>query len=643
MVQLRDLFKPIKIGNVELKNRIKMPALHLVYAANNRITDRLRDFYIARAKGGVGLIGFALSPYSAKADPESIVPGSLVPGIYDDQLIPHLRDFTDLLHSLGVKVNAQMGAGYSWCFGKDTPEVLISPSGISMVRSAGAPRPRAVTVFEIHQMVDEFGEAARRAREAGFDAVEFISGPGYLLSQFLCPVTNQRTDDYGGSPENRARFLLEIIESARSKAGSDYTLMWRLAGEHFVDGGYTLEDTMRLAPMLERAGIHAIELTPGWHEDPVPMVTRDVPQGAWVYQAEAVKKVVNIPVSAGTRIYDPVFANQVIAEGRADLVFMARALITDPELPNKAREGRFEDIIPCTGCAHCFDLLGMPTECSVNPRTGREGEYTIEPATKSKKIFIVGGGPAGMEAARVAALRGHRVTLAEKENRLGGQLLAASKGPYKADINRLTEYLTNQVEKAGVQVTLGSEVTVEFIQKSHPDEVIVAAGATPIIPDIPGVDGDNVATAFDVLTGRREVEERVVIIGGEMVGCEVAEYLSEKGKKVTLLARRNRVGDDIGRATRWVLIQRLKQAGIMMETKVNVTKITDKGVEGVRDGLTQFFEGDSVVLAVGMRSDTRLIEELKGKVEALHVIGDCAEPRWVKEAINEGFKVAREI
>jgi len=494
--------------------------------------------------------------------------------------------------------------------------------------------------------VESYGDGARRAREAGFDSVEVnaIAGTG-LGSHFLSAHTNKRTDGYGGDIENRSRFLLECVESIKQKAGKDYPLLCRVSGADFMEGGNTLDDTKIVAPMIERAGVHALNVSTGWHEAPVPFIQMAVPRANWIYLAEEIKQAVRIPVIGGTRIPDPRLAEQILAEGRVDMVYIARPLIADPEWPNKAREGRFDDIRPCIACSFCFDGLTEPhgIRCSVNARAGREAEYSIEPAKQPKKVLVIGGGPAGMEAARVAAMRRHEVILADNSDHLGGRLLVAILPPHKEELSGLTRYLAGQMEKLGVRVRLGEEVTVRTVEELKPDVVIVATGATPLVPDIPGVSGKNVATAIDVLTGNREVGETVAVVGGGLVGCETAEFLAEKGKNVTILEMLGRIGADIGRTTRWVTMQRLRSLGVKMERNAKVEEITDKGVRVSRDGASMFFEADSAVLAVGMEPNRQLAQELEGKVKALYVIGDSAEPAKITEAIESGLRVARGI
>jgi len=640
MSQLRKLFEPIKVGNLDLKNRIVMPAMMVGLGANDMVTDRFKDFYAERARGGVGLIviGLATATY-----PGPFFPGGI--GVYKDELIPGLREFADLMHERGARVAVQISA-LGILAGAGGNLELVGPSDTNVDAHPNAPKPRPLTTDEIRQVVEAYGEAARRAQEAGFDAVELNAiGGTSLISHFLSAHTNKRTDGYGNGVENRARLLLECIESVKQKVGKDYPLLCRVSGADFMEGGNTIEDTKIVAPIMEKAGIHAINVSTGWHESPVPFIQMSVPRASWVYLAEEVKNVVNIPVIGGTRIPDPDLAEQIVAEGRVDMVYIARALIADPEWPNKAREGRLDEIRSCTACCMCFDgvIEQRSITCSVNARAGREAEYSIEPANERKKVFIIGGGPAGMEAARVAAMRGHHVTLADSKGQLGGQLLVAVLPPHKDELSNLIKYLAGQMDKLGVNVRLGEEVSSGTIEKAKPDVVIVATGATPIIPDISGARGKNVATATDVLTGQQQVGENVLVIGGGMIGCETAEFLAEKGKKVTILEMLGRIGADIERAVRWVVMDRLRSLGIRMERNAKVEEITGSGAKVSRDGSTEFFKADSVVLAVGMESDHKLSRELEGKVAALHVIGDAAEPGKIAKAIESGLGIARTI
>jgi 2,4-dienoyl-CoA reductase (NADPH2) len=642
MPQFTHLFEPIKVGNVQLKNRMVMLAIGTGYPEpDGTVGDRLVNFYVERAKGGVGFIIAPFIPFDMGLP--------FIPGLYDDRFIPGAHRLTDAVHACGTKIAPQLLGQYFWVNKKSGAFEFIAPSAVFNKMIGGT--PKALTVEEIHLLVDEYGEGGRRAREAGFDAIELPIGIGYLLNRFISPCTNNRTDEYGGSLENRMRFPLEIIARIHKRAGEDYSIICRVSAEEFMKGGHTLEDSKKVVSILETAGVQAIDVQTGWHECPEPLVVMSVPRGAFVYLAEEIKKVVNVPVIAAYRINTPELAEEILADGKADLIGLGRPLLADPEFPNKAKEGRSDEIRACIACSNCLDnlLTGYksgtmsPAFCSINPRMGKEAEYTIEPAGVAKKVLVVGGGPGGMEAARVAALRGHQVTLYEKGEELGGQLRVACLPPYKDELGCLIESMATQVRKAGVEVRLNTEVTSELVEKENPDVLILAIGATPLVPDIPGVGQDNVVTAVDVLTRRRDVGETAIIVGGGMVGCEAAEFLADLGKKVTIVEMLPKIGSDYGATYRHVVLRRLRETGIKMETNVMVEEITDRGVKAKRDSLGKFFPGDTVVLAVGFKSSKELGEKLSGKVPALYSIGDCVEPRRIKEAIEEGFVLAREI
>ena len=635
MTELNSLFQPIDIGKLQLKNRIVFLAAATEYSDNGFVDRREVGYMAARARGGAGLLTTGM-----------LVPSYMGPiplnVIYDDKFIPGLRQLADAVHKEGTKIAAQIGIQYFWAKDEDAPVEEVSPSGIATRRNSIS---RALTVDEIHQIVDAYAEAGRRARDAGFDAVEIMCGIGYLIARFLSPLTNRRTDDYGGSLDNRTRFMLQIIAATKEKVGDDYPLICRMCADDFMEGGQRLEETMQVAIALERAGVHCLNVGAGWHECRTPLVYMSVPRGNFVYLAEEIKKAVSIPVVAAYRINDPLLADSIIAEGKADLVGMARAIIADPEFPDKARDGRFDDIRPCIACGYCLDsvLLAAPMACAVNPEAGRETELAIAPAARSKKVYVIGGGPAGMEAATVAARRGHDVTLFEKGDKLGGDLLLAAVPSYKWEMENLIKYMETQLRKCGAKVMLNTEADEATVAAGKPDVVIVATGASPSVPDIPGAYGDNVATALEVLAGTKEVGERVVVVGGGQVGCETAEHLAEQGKQVTILEMLQRMGNDIGLTTRWVIMQRLRDAGIAMETGARVVGITGEGVNAKRNGAVEFFPADSVVLAVGLTPREELAQSLKGKVTEVHSIGDCAEVQKIANAIEGGFRTVIEI
>jgi 2,4-dienoyl-CoA reductase-like NADH-dependent reductase (Old Yellow Enzyme family)/NADH dehydrogenase FAD-containing subunit len=645
MQQFRHLFTPVRIGAMEIRNRIVMLPLTTGFCENDEtVGTRFINFYAERAKGGAGLIIVPFSPVPAGSPME--------PGLYNDRFIPGARNLTDAIHYHGAKVAAQLITSYHVMFKDGVPEV-VGPSPVLNQMMRIIPRP--LTVEEISHIVEEYGMAALRARKCGFDAVEILIGGGYLLNRFMSPISNKREDTYGGSLENRMRIILEIIESIRKKIGKDFPIGCRLNVDEKMEGGHTIEDSREVVGILEKAGIQMINVYIGWHESPVPTVQASLPKGAFLHLAEKVKGWVGIPVIAANRINDPVVAEKALAEGKADLIGMARALLADPELPIKARYGKVDEIVPCLACSNCLTEIlttykdwGKPvsTACTVNPRVGKEAECVIEPVDRSKKVFVIGGGPGGMEAARTAALRGHKVTLYDRGNDLGGRLLIAAIPPYKDEIMALAKSLAARARKAGVEIRLKKNAGPEIIAEGKPDVLILATGAESIVPNMPGVDGQNVVPADDVLTGAGTVSGNVLIVGGGMVGCETAEFLLERAKgvlQITILEMLGRVADNVSPTYRPFFLARLKKAGIRMETNTTVQEITEEGVRVSQKGVTGFIKGDSVVLAVGYRASCPFNETVGERVPEVYSIGDCVKPRMIKEAIEEGFNIGRKI
>ena len=661
MAELSALFRPLRIGSLTLPNRIIMPALTTFYDFEGG--DRYADFFAERARGGAGLIilGALQALYPGRAGVSGWVPDEEVlekgpVKLNHDLYIPRLQNWTWSIHRAGGLCAAQVAVYGYWAkggYGAEAEEV--SPSGVVLEGEEFRPGLEKLTFVrggrpleteEIPHLVQEIGRAAHRAKEAGFDAVELQSLGGNLLSRFLSPATNKRGDRYGGSLENRARFLLEAVAEIKDRLGADYPLLVRLNGRDFIPGGMEPEDYQELAPMLEAAGVHAIDLMPGWYETRRPMNQMCVERGAFIQVAEALKQACSIPVAANIRINDPLLAEEAVSQGRADLVAMCSPLIADPELPKKARQGRTSEIRMCTACCNCWSDIAQrfsPLGCSVNARAGYESSRRVERAAEPQKVLVVGGGPGGMEAARVAAERGHRVTLVERADRLGGQLLYAALPPHKEEWSEFVGYLSASLDRLGVEVMTGTEATADYVLQAAPETLVLATGAEPIIPDWPGMDGPNVAGALEVLKGEFETGPRVVIVGGGLVGCETAEKLVQEGRRVTIVEMLPRIGADIDLWNRWVVLDRLAKAGVEMRPGFTVTGITPSGIEAAGEEGPVTLAGDSVVIAVGSKPVDDLAGQLGGKVGKVFSIGDCVEPRRVKQAVEEGFLAACRI
>ncbi len=639
MTQLTKLFEPGKIGKMELPNRLIMaPMGTKCYDEQGRMRERVVDYYVERVKGGVGFI----IGQSSVILSESRAPGRSC--IFDDSFIPPLRLITDAVHEHGGKIAWQLAH-----YGKELAKfshMVDQPEEIKLVD------PQEATRQDIERLVEGYGEAARRLREAGFDAVEIHGAHGYLVAQWLSPRHNRRTDEYGGDAERRARFACEVIARVRKKVGADFPVMLRFSGGGFIEGGITLEDSVRQAPLFVKAGADALDVSAGEtgsYDRVVPCYL--FPDGVSVYLAEAIKKAVNVPVITAGKIGDPLLAERILEEEKADFIAMGRALLADPELPNKAREGRLEDIRRCIYCNNCHNIewrVGVRERgisCTINPALLREKEFVLKPTPSPKKVMVVGSGLAGMEAARVLAERGHQVSLYERSDRLGGQWNIASLHESKSLFASVTEYMSRGLEKAGVNVTLNKEVPPQFVEEVKPDVVVVATGAAPRRLDVPGVDGKNVVQAVDVLAGKARVGDRVVMVGGRVRGIEVALLLAAEGKKVSLVTMK-RLGENgvpLELSTYLTLRKRLIESGVYLYINSPVSEITDNGIYIEFGQELVFLEADTVILAVGATSESKLAEELKGGSVKVYIIGDCVEPRDAMEAIREGAEVGREI
>ena len=662
------LFEPIKINQLELKNRICMPAMHMNMAVNFEVSDQLIEFYAERARGGVGIItvGYAtVDEYSGNVT--NI-------GAHKDEFIPGLKRLAQAIQENGARAVVQINhAGrYNFSFFLDGKQA-VAPSAVPsrMTRET----PRELTIDEIKEIVNRFSQAALRVKKAGYDGVEVLSGTGYLISEFLSPFTNKREDDYGGSFENRMRFGLEVMQAIRQEVGADFPIIVRMNGNDFMPGGNGRKDLQEYARRLVHVGVDALNINVGWHEARVPQIVTSVPRGVFGYLAKGIRELVDVPVISGHRINDTATAREMIADGLCDMVAMGRPLIADPYLPQKAEAGHEKGIVHCIACAQgCFDNLFKlkPVECLCNPKAGHEKESAVEKTKAPKKVMVVGGGAAGMSAALSAREKGHTVTLYEKDNRLGGQLYLAAAPPGREEFAELAKDLEYQVALSNINVVLDQGVDEALFDHEKPDAVILATGALPIQPPIPGVELPHVVQAWEVLQETAVIGKRVVIIGGGAVGVETALFLAEKGtlspqalkfllvnraedpedlyelatrgtKDIVVIEMIDKMGKDIGKTTRWGILQDLSRQGIQTKATTKALAITATCVKAEMDGKIEEIPADTVVLAAGAASYNPLQEFVEKQGIPCKVIGDAARVALAFDAVHQGFEAGREI
>ncbi|MBN1572124.1 MAG: FAD-dependent oxidoreductase [Deltaproteobacteria bacterium] len=663
------LFMPIEIKGVEIKNRIYMPAMHLNMVEDYKITDRIIDFYAERAKGGAGAIVTGYATVNITAGNRMII------GAHRDEFIPGLTKLADAIKGNGAVAGLQINHSgrYNISFLIEGNRPAVAPSA---VRSRFTREmPRALEPEEVKETIADFARAAARTKEAGFDFVEVLSGAGYLISEFLSEITNKREDEWGGDFENRMRFGIEIARAVRAAVGDDYPVLFRINGNDFMEGGIGRERTKIYAKRLVENGVDALCINMGWHETRVPTIVTEVPRGAFNYLTAGIKREVDVPVVASHRINDPGLAREMLLDGICDMVAMGRALISDPYLPRKVKGGKEESIVHCIGCAQgCFDHLFemRAVECLVNPLAGHEKERAIEETKEPKRIMVVGGGAAGMAAAAVASMRGHGISLFEKGERLGGQLNIAGIPPGRGEFLALSHDLAGEVKRSGVSVSLNVDVDEEIVKREKPDLVILATGARPMMLNIPGADLPNVAQAWDVLEDRARTGRRVLVIGGGAVGTETALFLAGKGtpspealrfllikgaeppedlrkiavkgiKEVMLIEMLDRVGSDIGKSTRWGILQELERAGVNVMTGTKAVEITETSVNVNVSGELKEIPADTVVIAAGSVSHNPLEEKIKKMGIPVKVIGDAGGVAKAFEAVHNGFELGRKI
>ena len=676
MTNFHHLFSPLTVNGLELKNRILMPAFHMKYADHGYATDRLKEFYYERAKGGAAMIlvgGMRIDDLGGDIGLDSLS---------DDSFIEGYQELVKGIHQRGAKVGAQLYHAGRYMRSSSMPDHLPGLSASSTFSGFSRETSREMSVEDIRLTQYKWAEAAVRAKKAGFDAVEIIACTGYLICQFLSEITNKRTDEYGGSLENRCRFGQEVVQAVRRAVGPDYPVFMRITGNDFMPGGAGFTETVAFAKAVEEAGVDLLNVTGGWHETQIPQITGDVPPGTYTYLAHQIKQAVKIPVSASNRINDPYVAEEVLALGKSDMVSMARALLADPQWPNKVREGRLCEIRKCMGCNQgCLanSFFDKPGECLVNGKAGREYLFRDKPAPeKVKKILVVGGGPGGAEAAVNLAQRGHQVTLWEKSDRIGGQLPLVAAPSGKRDFMELIGYYENMLAKSGVEVVCNKEADASEAAAGGFDVVITATGIIPKTMPLPNDDGSvPVYTAHQILAKEVIPGKNVVIIGGGTVGCETAHVLAEAGtltpeqyhflcihhaenreflddlmnhslRNISIVEILPKIGKGFDPGTAWPLLQGLDRMGVKKYPNTKVLSVKDKVVtveRTAKDGAVSVIEipCDIIILAVGAVPNDKLYRELEGKVPELYNLGDSSGIGKVLTAVRDAVDLAYSI
>jgi 2,4-dienoyl-CoA reductase-like NADH-dependent reductase (Old Yellow Enzyme family)/thioredoxin reductase len=631
---------------VELENRFVVPAMGSGHSERDgSVGEELLEFYAARSSGGFGLI---ITEYVGV---DALGMGAFNElRIHGDEFIPGLKKLADVVHAAGKsKIFMQLHHGGKWADSRVAEHPNVSSSSIPWhIRNE---KIHEMTTQEVYELIEKFGDAAFRAKTAGYDGVELHGGHGYLIPQFMSAYVNRRIDEFGGDITGRARFPVEIIKNIKKKCGGDFPVIMRISGDETVDGGMRINETRVMAKLLEQAGADALHVSAGmpsaYGDKGYSLAPYRIPMGFNTYSAEEIKKSVKIPVIAVGRITDPAMADSVVRDGMADFVALGRASIADSSLPLKVLEGRIDEISPCIGCmARCIagpgpDGITLGNSCALNPFSGHEFEMKIEPAEKKKTVVVVGAGVGGLEAAWVSAARGYKVILLEKNEKPGGQAYAASIPPNKQGFVRAIKYYVTMCKKFGVDIRLNTEATAELILSLAPDVVILGTGATPMGLPVPN-DGIPVMQATELLGGEVFDGRNVLLVGGGLVGLETTDYLLTQMKAVTVVEMLDRVGEDM--MTRDALLKDLYAGGVKIFTSTKVERLTKDGaVCTTPEGEITLSGYDMVILATGSRPYNPLEKELAGKVPEIHVIGDAKEARRVKDAVQEAAEIAIRI
>ena len=631
-----NLWETVSIGDLKLDNRLVMLATHLSYCdEDGLVTDKLVEFYRERAKHKPGLIivGGCYTEHLGMSTPTMI-------GISKDDHIEGLQRLTEAIHSHEVPVSAQL-----YHAGRYAHSIVLGQQAVSAseVKSRlTRETPRALTLDEISLTIENFGNAAERAKKAGFDSVEILGSAGYLINQFLAEATNKRTDEYGGDFESRSRFPLEVVDRVRKSVGANFPILYRISGEDFVLGGLTLDDNKILAPKLVEKGVDCLNVTGGWHETRVPQITMDVPRGGYAYLAEGIASVVDVPVVACNRINSVSVAERILSRGNVQLIGMSRGFLADPELPTKAKSGQHQLTCPCIACNQgCLDNVFKlePVTCTLNPLAGYETERVLGPTGKGR-IAIVGGGPAGMETARVLTLRGFDVTLYEMSERLGGLLQLAAKVPGRGEFAAYVSYMGRELMHLGVEIHLSEQASVDTLVAGEFDCVVVATGTVASAPSIDGVEMSHVTTAYDAISLGLDNLGDVAIVGGGALGCYTALYLASRADSVHIFESDEALGVDLGRTTRWVILKGLREKGIYMHTNAKVTEIDSRYSSVLIDGKYEQVDAQTVVLATKPQPQDRILKQLETTSLRIEVVGSIKRAMDLLEVIHEAYNFA---
>jgi len=638
---LSNLFSPIQIGAMTSKNRLLMSAMSINFGVDDAccVTEQLVEYLVERAKGGVGMMlvgGGGVHPGGQEL-PD-------LPQMYNDDCIPALKQMVKKVKQYDTLFGVQLmhGGRQSYLPKKVAPSAIPAPAVVKG-------EVKALDVPEIKELVSCFGDSARRCKEAGFDFIELHGAHGYLINQFLAPNSNIRTDAYGGSFENRSRFLFEIIEDIQLKAGKSFPIGIRINGNDYIENGWELKDTVRLSPLLEKAGVVYLHVSGGvYGSTELTIPSMYTPHGCFVHLAEEVKKHVTIPVITVGRIKYPDHADQIIKEGKADMVAFGRSFLADPYYPEKARKGEFEKIRPCIGCClGCIHavLAKEPGSCVVNPDVGRE--YKLKDENKPSQplnILIVGAGPAGMAAAREFARQGHKTIVCEKAAETGGLLSLASKAPGRGELDDILNFFRQEMKRLNVEIRYGTGLTLDLINEIHPDKVILATGSLPDMPVIKGLFQTkmDLVTNVDVISGKEQVKNKVIVLGGGMTGLITADFLADQEKQVVVLNRKKSFAEEMSSNDRYYLRERLKKGKVDLYKNVSIKHFTDDGAVLNANGQEMTLTGFESVVISEKQTAIRDAKKFEKKAAVpFYLIGDAKSPRHLMYCISEAEEIAR--